>query len=177
MSSEKHKRNVRDMDVLNDIRGLLSTAPGEKSSGETGSEEDSNLQFQIGQYRLEIETLRQQVQQQHEELNGLRMSNEVISAKAELCHSTTPEPPVLLHPTAKQLADEIALLEAKQCDLASAVSELEELVQFNMKELSKRVARVYEEAGATDLAIDFRRTADQLQQAEDLACFVRALIR
>jgi hypothetical protein len=41
----------------------------------------------------------------------------------------------------------------------------------------KRIARLYQEAGQGEIAMEFRRAGDELEVAENFAYFLRALLK
>jgi chromosome segregation ATPase len=175
MKSEKPERNVANMDVLKDIRGLLSTPLERKASMETESEETADLKIKIAQYEEEIKRYGGLIQNQQEELERLRRENKELAANLNLLQSDNSK---LVSPQVKvaELNQEIAQLEAKKSELASVISEVEGLLQLRLQELLKQIARVYQEIGQGEMAIEFRKAADQLEVAENLAHFLQVLL-
>ena len=176
MKSEKPKRSIANMDVLKDIRGLLSTAQEGKSSIEADLREETELKAEIARCREELERYRGLAQKQQEDLERLRTKNEELAANLNLVRFGKDEVPTSPNAKVEALNREIAQLEARKCELASALSEVEDLLQFKLKELLERIARVHQEIGRGEVAIEFRKAGDCLESAENLACFLRALL-
>ena len=176
MKSEKPKRSIANMDVLKDIRGLLSTAQEGKSSIEADLREETELKAEIARCREELERYRGLAQKQQEDLERLRTKNEELAANLNLFRFGKDEVPSSPNAKVEALNREIAQLEARKCELASALSEVEVSLQFKLKELLERIARVHQEIGRGEVAIEFRKAGDCLESAENLAYFLRALL-
>lgn len=176
-SENRSKRNVGDMDVLKDIRGLLSTESENKSASVAVTEDEAALKAEIKHCRDEIDRLTNLTQDQQNELSELRRANEELAADLSILRSAGRESPASACSVPERTDQEIADLEAWKSDLTSAISELEDLLRFKLKELLKRVARIHQEAGDTGTAVEFRKAADQVICSEDIACFVQALAR
>jgi len=103
----KSKRNVRDMNVLNDIRGLLSSTPEENplKTAELGEEPD--LLDQVNQYKEEIDRLKVRDQQQQTELEKLKIENEELVANLNLLRSTKNDEEAGLNDELRRYKDEI----------------------------------------------------------------------
>jgi predicted RNase H-like nuclease (RuvC/YqgF family) len=157
---EKAKKNVANMEVLKDIRGLLSTAQEKEISQET----------EIAQYKAEIKRYEELVQRQQEELERLRGENTELAAKLNLLHSIKAQETPLQSRKSDKLNQEIARLEEKK-------SEIERMLQLKLGELLRRIAKTYQMSGEGDLAIEFQKTADSLETAEDFAHFLQVLLR
>ena len=82
-----------------------------------------------------------------------------------------------MSPGAEKLGGEIAQLEARKDELYLALSQVDGLLQLKVKELFERIARLYQEAGHGEIAIEFRRAGDDLEVVENFAHFVRALLK
>ena len=76
----------------------------------------------------------------------------------------------------QRLSDEISGLEQQKAEL-SALSDVEGLLQIKTKDLLRRLANLYEEAGQSDFAQELRRGRNGLQDPDNLATFLRALLR
>jgi predicted nucleic acid-binding Zn-ribbon protein len=164
---EKPKRTISEMDVLKDIRGLLSTSPERKAREEAGVEA-ADLKAELARYEDELKKLRELVQRQQEELESLKLEKE------ELLRLT--QRPAPASSDAGKLEAEIAALEARKAELSAALAEIEGLLELKLKELLKRIARVCQEAGEQGLALEFRRAATRLDDAESFAHFLRLLL-
>ncbi len=176
MRSEKPKRSIANMDVLQDIRGLLLTAQEGKSSVQADLREETELKVEIARCREELERYRGLAQKQQEDLERLRTKNEELAANLNLVRFGKGEVPTFPNARVEALNREIAQLEARKCELASALSEVEDLLQFKLKELLERIARVHQEIGRGEVAIEFRKAGDCLESAESLGYFLRALL-
>jgi len=177
MKSERPKRSVADMDVLQDIRGLLSTAQKGKPSIEPELREKARLDAEIARYEEELERYRGLVQKQQEEMERLRKENEQLVTNLSLLHSNKAEVPPSPNAEAEALNREIAELKAQKYELSSGLCELEELLQLKLRELLKRIASVLQEIGAGEVAIEFRRAMDSLEDVENCAYFLRELLK
>jgi predicted RNase H-like nuclease (RuvC/YqgF family) len=179
MESEKAKKSVANMEVLKDIRGLLSTTK-EISPEVEAREELAYSDIEVAQYKAEIERYEELVQRQQEALKRLGKENTELTAKLNLLHSgkgfalegSSPKGQEIPSPSYKsaQLNQEIAQLEEKK-------SEIEGLIQLKLGELSRRIARAYQMSGEGNLAIEFRKMADYLETAEDFVHLLRVLLR
>ena len=129
MNLDKQNRNVRDMGVLNDIRGLLSTSPVDKQSGTAESEVVARLNTEINGYKDEVERLGLLVEQQQRDLERLQRDNEALAAESEALRSEKAETPVV-----EGGGESLDELEERKSDLTLAISELEGLLQFKLKE-------------------------------------------
>jgi len=176
MKSEKPKRSIANMDVLQDIRGLLLTAQEGKSSVQADLREETELKAEIARYKEELERYRGLAQKQQEDLERLRTKNEELAANLNLFRFGKGEVPTSPNVKVEALNREVAQLEAKKCELASALSGVENLLRFKLKELLERIARVHQEIGRGEVAIEFRKAGDCLESAENLAYFLRALL-
>jgi chromosome segregation ATPase len=176
VKSNKPERNVAGMNVLKDIRGLLSLEQERKIPAGVGPEEKPNSKDEIARYEAEIKKYKELVQEQQEELERLKEEKEKLVDNLALLRSNREE---ILHPAnpeAGELAEEIAQLELKKSELSLALSEVMDLLQLKLKDLLKRIARIYDEAGDRNLSIEFRKGADNLENTENLAHFLQILL-
>lgn len=162
MKTDKPDRSVSNMGVLKDIRGLLSTTRDKDGSTET------RLKEQIRRYERLL-------QEQREKLHRLESENtELVTRLNALCSgkdkamSAVPGPEVL--------REEIAQLETRKAELSSLLSQVEGLLQLKARELLKRIANVYQEAGQGDTTREFRKAANELEHVETFAYFVQSLL-
>lgn len=172
MKPKQPDRSVSNMDVLKDIRGLLSTAHERERSGEAQSKEEDVLK--TARFEEEVRRYKELVQRQQEELEKLKKENEELTARLNELRSTEDKPE---SPGAGTLRKEIAQLEAQKEELSLALSQVDELLHFKIKELTRRIARIYQEAGDGDTAVAFRRTGDEMEAVESFARFLRALLQ
>jgi len=169
MKTGKPDRSIAKMDVLKDIRGLLSaTQEREDSTGDQGG-----LRAEIARLKEQVGFYKDVVQRQQEELYRLENENREFAAKLNTLRSDRDERG---SPGTEELGEEVAQLEAKKAELSSALSKVDGLLQLKVKDLLKRIARLYQEAGQSEIAIEFRRAGDELENLESYACFLRALL-
>ncbi len=173
MKPRKLDRSVSNMDVLKDIRGLLSTTQERDDSGEARLRDEGDLKAQTAKLEEQIRCYKELVQKQQDELHRLESEKEELAAKLNMLRSGQDK---LRPPRAEELYKEIAQLEARKTELSSALSQVDGLLQLKVKELLKRIARLYQEAGQGEIAIEFRRAGDKLEDIENFAYFLRALL-
>ena len=176
MKSGKPEKSVAGMDVLKDIRGLLSTTQEKKSSTKASAKDEPNFQTEAARYKDEIKGYREQLQKQQEELDRLKKEKEELVYNLDLLRSAKKEPPRPASADTEGMAREIAQLELRRDELSQALSEVTELLGIKIKELLKRIGRVFQEAGDGSVAIEFRKGADSLENAENLARFLEVLL-
>jgi DNA repair exonuclease SbcCD ATPase subunit len=175
MKPRKPDRSVSKMDVLKDIRGLLSTTQEREDSAKTRLRDEGGLKIETAWLEEEVRRYKELVQKQQDELHRLESEKKELAAKLNtLCSGK--DKPMSPAPGAEELCEEIAQLEARKAELSSALSQVDGLLQLRFKELLKRIARLYQEAGQGDIAMEFRRAADELEVAENFAHFLRALL-
>ena len=162
MKTDKPDRSVSNMGVLKDIRGLLSTTRDKDGSTE------ARLKEQIGRYEGLL-------QEQRDELHRLESENtELVTRLNALCSGK--DKPMSAVPGPEVLREEIAQLEARKAELSSLLSQVEGLLQLKVRELLKRIANVYQEAGQGDTTREFRKAANELEHVETFAYFVQSLL-
>lgn len=166
MKPGKPDRSISKMDVLKDIRGLLSVTQEQEDSAEARLRDEGHLE-------PEIVRLEEQVQNQQDELQRLGNEKKELTARINLLCSSQDKP---MSPGSGELVENIAQLEAKKAELSSALSQIDGLLQLKAKELLKRIARLFQEAGQDGIAIEFRRAGDELENIESFAYFLRALL-
>ena len=173
MKPRKPDRSISNMDVLKDIRGLLSTTQEREGSTGTGLRAEDGLRTKTVWLEEEVRRYKELVQKQQEELHRLESENKELAAKMNMLCSGKHKS---MSPGAEKLGGEIAQLESRKAELSSALSQVDGLLQLKVKELLKRIARLYQEAGQGEIAIEFRRAGDELEDVENFAHFVRALL-
>ena len=176
MKPRKPDRSVSKMDVLKDIRGLLSTTQEREDSAEARLRDEGSLKAETARLEEQIRCYKELVQKQQDELHRLESEKKELAAKLNMLCSGQ-DKPMSPAPRAEELCEEIAQLEARKAELSSALSQVDGLLQLRVKELLKRIARLYLEAGQGDIAMEFRRAADELEVAENFAYFLRALLK
>ena len=173
MKPRKPDRSVSKMDVLKDIRGLLSTTQEREESAKARLEDEGGLKIETAWLEEEVRRYKGLVQKQQDELHRLESEKKELAAKLNMLYSGKDKP---MSPRAEELCEEIAQLEARKAELSSALSQVDGLLQLKVKELLKRIARLYQEAGQGEIAIEFRRAGDELEDVENFAHFLRALL-
>jgi DNA repair exonuclease SbcCD ATPase subunit len=176
MKQENDKKRIADMDVLKDIKGLLLTAKQEQDSMQADMREETELKIEIDRCKEELQKYRLLAGERQEELEKLRKENEEMLADLNSLSHVKKEVPISTNSSVEGLKLEIAQLEARKCELSSALSEVEVLLQLRLKDLLRRIARVYEEIGEGEIVLEFRKAADSLQAADNFAYFLRALL-
>jgi len=153
---KKPDRSVSNMEVLKDIRGLLSLTQEREdaTADEIRGESKNGLDAEIARLEAQIKDYKELVQKQQEELNKLP--------------SPDSKPMVL--------DEETAQLEARIAELSSALSQIDDLLKLRSQELLKKIARLFQEAGQGEVAIEFNRAAGGLEVAENFAHFLRVLL-
>jgi len=174
MKPKKPDRSVSKMDVLKDIRGLLSTTRERGGSTEAPLEDEAGLRVETARFEEEIRRYKEVVHKQQEELDRVRRENKELAARLNMLCSDKDKS---MSPRAEKLGEEIAQLEARKDELSSALYQVDGLLQLKVKELLKRIARLYQEAGDGEIAMEFRRAGDELEVVENFAHFVRALLK
>ncbi len=173
MKTKKPDRNVSKMDVLKDIRGLLSTTQEQEGSTEARLEDEGGLRAETALIKDEVRRYERLVQKQQEEMDRLRSENKELVAKLDMLASDKGRP---VSRGADKLYQEIDQIEARKAETSLALSQIEGLLQVKVQELLKRLARLYQEAGQGEIAVEFRRAGDGLEVVENLAHFVGALL-
>lgn len=176
MKPERSRKTVADMGVLKDIRGLLSTGQDRKTPADAEPTREADLETEIAVCREEIERYKQLAVRLEQNQERLRRENNGLRADLEMLRSRRDEAPVTTTANSEGLVQEIVDLEERRLELVSIFSKVEDVLQLRLQELLKRIGRAHQEMGATGLAVEFRRTADQIQNAETFAQFVRELI-
>jgi len=153
---KKPDRSVSNMEVLKDIRGLLSLTQEREdaTTDEIRGDSKNGLDAEIARLEAQIKDYKELVQKQQEELNKLP--------------SPDSKPMVL--------DEETAQLEARIAELSSALSQIDSLLKLRSQELLKKIARLFQEAGQGEVAIEFNRAAGGLEVAENFAHFLRVLL-
>lgn len=151
MKANNPDRNVSNMDVLKDIRGLLSATTGreEPRVEDTGSSNSETAAL---------------IKKQQEEIARLKSENKELIAKLDSFVSCKDKPVGM------------AQIEAEKAEMTRALSQVEELVRLKSQELLRRIARIYQEAGQGEITLEFRKVGNGLEVTENFAHFVRALM-
>ncbi len=173
---DKPDRSVAGMQVLSDIRGLLS-GTGDKAKSTKGVPKDKDTaSARIALLQKEIASGKVLVQKQQAELDRLRSERDALAARLSAA-APARDKVQLPDKASQQLSDEIAGLEQRKAELDSALSGIEGLLETKSQDLLRRLANLYEEAGQSEFAQELRRSRHGLQDPENLASFLRALLR
>ena len=175
MKPKKPDKSVSSMEVLKDIRGLLSTSQKREDSTEARPKDEHSPEPKTAQLEEEVRRYKELVQKQQEELRRLESENKELAARLSML-SSGKDKPMSPTPGAEELSEEITKLEARKAELSSVLSQVDGLLQLKVKELLKRIGRLYQEAGDGEMAFEFRRAGDDLEIVENFAHFVRALL-
>ncbi|MBI2328103.1 MAG: hypothetical protein HYU85_00340 [Chloroflexi bacterium] len=175
MKLKKPDRSVSNMDVLKDIRGLLSVTRGQEGVTADGVRGESSLAAETARLEAQIRYYQELVQKQQAELHRVEGEKEEFAAKLKALGSGKDK---LISPASKSaaLGEDAAQLEAKIAELSSALSQIDGLLKLRAQELLKRIARLFQEAGQGEVAIEFRKAASELEVVENFAHFLRVLL-
>ena len=175
MKLKKPERSVSNMDVLKDIRGLLSVTRERQEVTADGVRDESSLEAETARLEAQIRYYKELVQKQREELHRVESEKEEFAAKLKVLDSGKDK---LIAQSSKSaaLGEEAAQLEARIAELSSALSQIDGLLKLRVQELSKKIARLFQEAGQGEVAIEFRKAASELEVVENFAHFLRALL-
>ncbi len=183
MKTKKPDKTVAGMAVLQDIRGLLSTSKTSASPSESPPKTESTAALATRQLEARLKQLEALVASQQADLDRLSGEKKDLEAKLVALQSPRDEPRQASRQTPPPLSARAAIsrdvsdLEARKAELEGALSQIEGLLQVKLKDLARRIASVYAEAGDFGANRDFRRITDQLEKAENFGEFVRALTR
>ncbi|MDP2718374.1 MAG: hypothetical protein Q8P44_00855 [Dehalococcoidia bacterium] len=176
MKPKKPDKSISGMDVLKDIRGLLSASREPGTTIEPPSQEENRLKNELTGLREHVRVYQETVQKQQEQIRKMEREYKDITAELDGYKKTAVRP---LNQTAQvaELREDVEQLEARKAELTSAVSGIEELLHLKVKELLKRIVRLYQESGQSDIALDIRRTGNALDDVDNFARFLRELIQ
>lgn len=175
MKLKKPDKSVSDMDVLTDIRGLLSVAREREDATADRVRNGNSLKIDAVKFEAQIRHYKELVQKLQEELHRVENEKEEFAAKLKVLDSGNNK---LLSAASKSTAlnEETAQLEARIAELSSVLSQVDSLLKLRMQELSKRIARLFQEAGQGGVAIEFRKAASELEIVENFARFLQILL-
>jgi len=166
---------VAGMAVLQDIKGLLSASDTSPAAG-TSPPVKSGLQAERDRLAEQLKEYEQLARKQQAVLDNLEAEKKELEVKLAGLQSivSRPEPSKTDN---NRLARDISDLEARKEELSAALTQIEGMLQIKIKELARRIAQIYQEAGDMYAVRDFRRLTDQLEAAENFGEFLRALLR
>ena len=163
------------MDVLQDIRGLLSVTHEREDIKTFGVNSENRVEAQMNELKAQIKNYEELIQKQKEEL--LRVENEKLALTAKLnvleCGKDKITSP---SSTSMKLGEDAAQIEARIEELSSALAKMDGLTRIKSQDLLKRIGRLFQESGQGEVAIEFKKGASGLDVAENFAHFLRALL-
>ena len=175
MKPSKTDKSISNMEVIQDIRGLLSVTQERENVKTVEVSSENNLEAEITGFKAQIKSYEELVQKQKEEL--LREENEKQALNAKLtaleCGKDKITSP---SSTSTQLGEDAAQIESRIEELSSALSKMDELTRLKSQELLRRIGRLFQESGQGEVAIEFNKAASGLEIAENFAHFLRALL-
>ena len=174
MKLKKPERSVSNMDVLKDIRGLLSVTRDRQEVTADGVIDESSLEAETARLEAQIKYFEELVQKQGEELRRIENEKEEFAAKLKMLESGKDK--LIAQSSKSAPGEEAAQLETRIAELTSALSQIDGLLKLRVQELSKKIARLFQEAGQGEVAIEFRKTAGELEVVENFAHFLRVLL-
>jgi chromosome segregation ATPase len=174
MKLNKTEKSVSNMDVLKDIRGLLSVTH-ERENVKAVDVNSENLEAEMTGLKAQIKSYKELVQKQKEEL--LRVENEKQALIAKLTALECGKDKITFpSSTSMKLGEDAAQIEARIEELSSALAKMDELTRLKSQDLLRRIGRLFQESGQGEVAIEFRKGASGLEVAENFAHFLRALL-
>lgn len=175
MNPENKNKSVSNMDVLKDIRGLLSGNAEREDVTAVPRDIKIDLEARISKLEAQIKDFQELVKKQQNELKIVTTEKEQLAAKLKVENSGDEK---VTSRTLKSdgLKDEASQLEARIDELSATLSQIEDLIRLKSQELLQKIARIFMEAGQGEVAIEFRKTANSLESAENCAHFLRELL-
>ena len=175
MKQKKPDKSVSDMEVLKDIRGLLSVTREPEEGTADRVRDENSLKIDAVKSEAQIRHYKELVQKLQEELHRVEIEKEEFAAKLRALDSGNNE---LMSAASKStaLSEETAQLEARIAELSSVLSQVDGVLKLRVQELSKKIARLFQEAGQGDMAIEFRKAASELEIVENFARFLQILL-
>ena len=175
MKPNKTEKSVSNMDVLQDIRGLLSVTQERENVKTVEVSNENSLEAEIIGLKTQIRSYEELVQKQNEELHRAENEKEALTAKLTALECgkdkiTSPSS------TSMKLGEDAAQIEARIEELSSALAKMDELTRLKSQDLLRRIGRLFQESGQGEVAIEFRKAASGLEVAENFAHFLRALL-
>jgi chromosome segregation ATPase len=126
-------------------------------------------------FEAQVKDLQKQLQEQQQTLSKYKNEKEELAGKIKtLSAAKEKEEQLVLKPPVKN--EDTVMLEARIADLTETMEQIDGLLKAKSQDLMKRIARVFNEAGQSDVAIEFRKGADSLESAENFARFLEILM-
>ena len=88
MNREKPNRGVSNMDVLKDIRGLLSVAQAREDVAVGEVKGSSGLEVEVARLETQIGGYKELIQKQQEELSVVKSEKEELAVRLKILNST-----------------------------------------------------------------------------------------
>ena len=175
MKPNKTEKSVSNMDVLQDIRGLLSVTHERENVKAVDVNSENSLEAEMTGLKAQIKSYEELVQKQKEELHRVETEKEEFAAKLKMLESGKDK---LIVQSSKSAVpgEEAAQIEARIEELSSALAKMDELTRLKSQDLLRRIGRLFQEAGQGEVAIEFRKAASELEVVENFAHFLRALL-
>ncbi|MDD5288977.1 MAG: hypothetical protein PHY28_07720 [Dehalococcoidales bacterium] len=175
MKVNKPDKSVSNMDVLKDIRGLLSVTQEQENVKAVGVSSENSMETEITGLKAQIRSYEELVQKQKEELHRVANEKEALIAKltALECGKAKITPS---SSTSMKLGEDAAQIEARIEELSSALVKIDELTRLKSQDLLRKIGRLFQESAQGEVAIEFRKGASGLEVAENFAHFLRALL-
>jgi uncharacterized protein YeaO (DUF488 family) len=157
MKTEKRPPGgVSDMDVLKDLRSLISPDKAPSPEPRRPGEE-------------EAVKYRELVREQQEEIEQLKREKEALLRKLD---SRT------VSAAAGQGKDEETVsLEERKRKLTEALAEAEDVLRLRTEDILRKMAQAMVSMGSMDMGMELYRTASSLEKAECFACFLEVFLR
>ena len=178
VKARRPDRSVANMGVLKDIRSLLSASsqgpPARPApQGPDPLVEVAELREQLRQYQEGSLLQQASIDRLEAEKKELEAGLKAIQTASAASSADNRAPPQAVGKLEREISD----LEVRKAELSTAISQLEGLAQIKIRDLARRIARIYEEAGDSGASRDFRRISNQLEASGNFGEFLRALLR
>ncbi|MFZ0034947.1 MAG: hypothetical protein WAK60_08190 [Sedimentisphaerales bacterium] len=175
MKLNKTDKSVSNMDVLKDIRGLLSVTQDRANAKAVVVSNENSLEAEIIALKTQIRSYEELVQKQNEELHRAENEKEALTAKLSALECGK-DKIIPSYSTSLKPGENTAQIEARIEELSSASDKMDELTRLKSQDLLRRIGRLFQESGQGEVAIEFRKGASGLEVAENFAHFLRALL-
>jgi chromosome segregation ATPase len=176
MKAKKPDNRVAGMAVLKDIKGLLSTTRDPAVAVEVDSKTKTDARAGNDRLAEQLKEYEQLVLKQQAALDRLEAEKKELEAKLSGLQSAQGRPETQKTDN-DRLTRDISDLEARRDELSAALTQIEGMLQIKIKELARRIAQIFQEAGDMYAVRDFRRVTDQLEAAGNFGEFLRTLLR
>jgi hypothetical protein len=175
MKPNKNEKSVSDMDVLQDIRGLLSVTHERENVKAVGVNSENSLEAEMTVLKAQIKSYQELVQKQKEEILRVETEKEALIVKLT-AFEFGKDKIMPASSTSIKLGEDAAQIESRIEELSSALSKMDELTRLKSQEVLRKIGRLFQESGQGEVAIEFRKGASELEVADNFAHFLRALL-